>query len=482
MPRLPRLLTAALAGALTAAGLVAVAPSPAQAATSCTWTPFRSSPAAKRWYRIPSVVRTGSGALVAFAERRDRVLGDDGDFDVVTARSTDGGCTWSGARAIGDDGPNRVSNPVPVVDAATGRVLVLSVVTPRAGGRAAHKGLHVQTSRDDGRTFSALGAPVRPSGTYRGGLTGPGHAVQLTRSHVGRIVVPLGYRTSAGRYGAYGIYSDDHGATWRTGYDQQDTTGRARFMEGTVAEQSDGSLFISYRLQGDGAAAGTARQHALSTDGGQTLRRRFTRSSLPIVTVQGSALALPSGQLLFSAPADRTPTLRRDMTVFSSSTRGSTWNRGYQVELESTPGSYSDLVLLDARTVGILYETGTSTWKERIRFRRLAIAQLTKPTKVPSTTRVSRSTRPTRATSRARVKVTVTVRGIHSPPGRVTVTAKRGSVTRTTSVRLTYSNRGLRVLTLPRLQAGSWRLSVRYGGTGRIAASTRAAGTLKVVR
>nr|WP_284288936.1 sialidase family protein [Angustibacter aerolatus] len=178
MPRLPRLLTAALAGALTAAGLVAVAPSPAQAATSCTWTPFRSSPAAKRWYRIPSVVRTGSGALVAFAERRDRVLGDDGDFDVVTARSTDGGCTWSGARAIGDDGPNRVSNPVPVVDAATGRVLVLSVVTPRAGGRAAHKGLHVQTSRDDGRTFSALGAPVRPSGTYRGGLTGPGHAVQ----------------------------------------------------------------------------------------------------------------------------------------------------------------------------------------------------------------------------------------------------------------------------------------------------------------
>ncbi|GMA87048.1 hypothetical protein GCM10025868_22980 [Angustibacter aerolatus] len=146
-------------------------------------------------------------------------------------------------------------------------------------------------------------------------------------------------------------------------------------MEGTVAEQSDGSLFIAYRLQGDGAAAGTARQHALSTDGGQTLRRRFTRSSLPIVTVQGSALALPSGQLLFSAPADRTPTLRRDMTVFSSSTRGSTWNRGYQVELESTPGSYSDLVLLDARTVGILYETGTSTWKERIRFRRLAIAQ-----------------------------------------------------------------------------------------------------------
>nr|WP_284288935.1 hypothetical protein [Angustibacter aerolatus] len=53
------------------------------------------------------------------------------------------------------------------------------------------------------------------------------------------------------------------------------------------------------------------------------------------------------------------------------------------------------------------------------------------------------------------MKVTVTVRGIHSPPGRVTVTAKRGSVTRTTSVRLTYSNRGLRVLTLPRLQAGS---------------------------
>jgi sialidase-1 len=482
------LLAAGAAVAVAASGLVTVAPAPPAAATigsRCSSTPFRADPGRRVWYRIPAVVRTKAGTLVAFAERRDRMDGDLGNFEIVRARSTDGGCHWSPPAVIGNDAANRVSNPAPLVDTTTGRVLVFSVVTPRPGSGGRGKGLYLQSSNDDGRTFSPLLArPVRPAGAYKGGLTGPGHGIQLSVTHRGRLLVPLGYKTPAGRYGAYGIYSDDHGATWRTGYDQQDATGQVPFIEGTAAELPSGEVFLSYRVRKDGAPAGTVRQVALSRDGGRTLAAPFRRSSLPVVSVQGSALALKgtyAGQLLFSSPADRTATLRRRMSIFVSTTKGATWGRRYEVELEDTPGSYSDLVQLGPSTVGILYETGLVKWKERIAFESIPVPSLTDPPRVAASLWYERSANPTRSSANARVTVRVGVGGIGSPPGRVTLTATGNGTTRSAAVDLTYSNRGLRVLTLPRLRPGAYRLTLTYSGTNRIRPVSRAAGTLTVV-
>jgi sialidase-1 len=324
---------------------------------------------------------------------------------------------------------------------------------------------------------------VRPSGAYKGGLTGPGHGIQLRVGHPGRLLLPMGYKTAAGRYGAYGIYSDDHGATWRTGFDQLDTTG-VQFIEGTVAELPSGDLFVSYRDRRDGLRAGTARQAAVSTDGGTSLSAPFRRSTLPVVSVQGSALALTgthAGKLLFSSPSVTDPRLRRRMTIFVSATAGATWGRRYQVELEDTPGSYSDLVQVGASTVGVLYETGTVTWKERIAFESIPIPSLMAPPPVASSLSYERSSHPTKASAQARVTVRVAVAGIGSPPGRVTLGYAGNGVTRSTAVDLTYSNRGLRVLTLPRLRPGAYRLTLTYSGTGRIRPASRAAGTLTVI-
>jgi sialidase-1 len=359
------------------AGLLLTAPSLAQAAgNGCSSTPFRASPKHHTWFRIPAIVKTKSGALLAFAERRDRELGDLGNFDIVYARSTDGGCTWSRYRVLGNDGQNRVSNPVPIVDQFTGKILLFSVVTPRS--KSGHgKGLYMQTSSNEGLSFSSLLArPVRPLGHYKGGLTGPGHAIQLSVTHKGRLIVPLGYKTSKGLYGAYAIYSDDHGATWHTGFDQQDTSGKNDLMEGTIAELPNGKLFISFRLKHDLAKAGTARVYAYSSDGGESLDASFRRLPLRIVSVQGSALGLKGShhnQLLFSAPSDTRRNLRRDMSIFVSTSGGRSWSKGYQIELESRPGSYSDLVQLSDKSVGVLYETGKVKWKERIAFQRVTI-------------------------------------------------------------------------------------------------------------
>ena len=360
----------------TFTGLVVLSPSAQAVSRGCSSTPFRASPKNHTWFRVPAVVKTKSGALLAFAERRDRELGDLGNFDIVYTRSTDGGCSWSHYRVIGNDGRNRVSNPVPIVDQATGRILLFSVVTPRSSSGQG-KGLYLQASSNDGLSFSPLLAnPVRPLGHYKGGLTGPGHAIQLSVTHQGRIIVPLGYKTSRGLYGAYGIYSDDHGSSWRTGFDQQDTSGKYDLMEGTIAELPSGKLFISFRLKQDLARAGTARQYAISSDGGESLDARFRRLPLTIVSVQGSALGLNGShhkQLLFSAPSDTRRNLRRDMAIFVSTTGGRSWSKGYRVESASNPASYSDLVQLNDRSVGVIYETGRLKWKERIAFQRITI-------------------------------------------------------------------------------------------------------------
>jgi sialidase-1 len=480
-----RLISAALVASIVLSGVLLTAPAASAAGRRCSSTPFRSSPAAHRWFRIPGIVKTRNSTLVAFAERRDRELGDLGDFDVVTARSTDRGCHWSAYRVIGNDGSSRVSNPVPMIDATTGNILVFSVVTPRSTS-ARGKGLYLQTSSDDGRTFSALlNHPVRPLGHYKGGLTGPGHGIQLTVTHPGRLILPLGYRTTSGFYGAYGIYSDDHGSTWRTGFDQQDTSGKNDFMEGTIAELPTGKLFISYRLKHDLAKAGTARQYAISSDGGASLSQHFTRLPLNIVSVQGSALAPVGphrGQLLFSAPADTTRNLRRDMSVFVSTTGGRSWGRHYQVELESTPGSYSDLVQLDTKTVGILYETGKKKWKERIAFESLAIPALTQTALAPARMTFHRPATPIKDTTRATVRVRVTVRGIKHPPGRVTLAYAGSGRSGSASARLTYSTRGVRSITLPRLHRGKYRLVLHYSGYARIRKLTQHAGILRVIK
>jgi sialidase-1 len=482
----------AVAGTLVVSALATAAPAaaadanPVRSSAVCSSTPFRSQPGRKLWYRIPSVVRTTKGTLVAFAEARDNNDASDmGNYDIAMARSTDGGCSWSRPRVIASDAANRVSNPSSLVDRETGNILLFSSVTVRPNSGGQGKGLYLQTSKDDGKTFSPLLAqPVKPDGV-KSGLPGPGHGIQLTRTHKGRLIFPIAYRTKEGLYGGYGIYSDDNGRTWHNGYHQLDRTGHRDWIEGTIAELANGNLFISYRVKKDLAPAGTARQWAVSKDGGASLSGQgFSRSSLPVVSVQGSSL-VPSGKygnlLLFSSPADRTRNLRRDMSVFVSANGGKSWRSSYQIELQSTPGAYSDLVQLGS-TVGVLYETGLETWKERIAFETMPIAEVVNPTKVRSNVSVYRSSQPVRASQSAKAQVNVRVSGTQRPPGRVTLTATaKSGAKKSASIDFTYSNRGSRWVTLPKLPRGTYKLTLTYSGTERIKGLKVSAGRLKVV-
>ena len=75
-------------------------------------------------YRIPSLIVTKKGTLLAFCE--GRTAGDTGDIDTLVRRSEDGGTTWSKYQVIWSDGTNTFGNPCPVVDQSTGRIYLLS--------------------------------------------------------------------------------------------------------------------------------------------------------------------------------------------------------------------------------------------------------------------------------------------------------------------------------------------------------------------
>ena len=76
-------------------------------------------------YRIPSVVATPRGTLLAFCEGRRNSASDTGDIDLLLRRSDDGGRTWSEPQVVWDDGENTCGNPCAVVDRDTGTVWLL---------------------------------------------------------------------------------------------------------------------------------------------------------------------------------------------------------------------------------------------------------------------------------------------------------------------------------------------------------------------
>jgi sialidase-1 len=62
------------------------------------------------------------------------------------------------------------------------------------------------------------------------------------------------------------------------------------------------------------------------------------------------------------------------MTIRSSKDRGATWQSA--LALSGLPAGYSDLIQIDANTLGVLYETGNFGPYETITFRRIALRDL----------------------------------------------------------------------------------------------------------
>lgn len=352
-----------------------------------TSTPFISG-AGYDTYRIPTLIRTQAGTLIAIVEGRADSA-DSGNIDLVCRRSTDSGDTWTTQTVAVAHGGQTASNPVLVQDPASGDVLLLSLYGRAVdtselirAGEAGPRRVYVQRSSDDGATWSAtqeITASVRPS-WMRGYGTGPGAGVTLTTGpHAGRLVVPCWHSrvptgtdvgTEAKYYGVHGIISDDGGHTWTLGYTSSTPDGYLNENETAACQLPDGRLYVSCRDQ-DGTAPGT-RGDGYSQDGGQTLSGPvLPQATLTMPTVHGSVITLPDGRLLHSGPTH--PTERAAMALWTSDDEGVTWQVRHRVS--GLPAGYSALALL-GDDVGLLYETGNGGPYERLDFIRIPLSAL----------------------------------------------------------------------------------------------------------
>ena len=74
---------------------------------------FKSGESGYNTFRIPSIITTNKGTVLAFAEGRKNSSSDSGDIDIVLKRSKDNGKTWGEIIVVRDDGLNVCGNPSP---------------------------------------------------------------------------------------------------------------------------------------------------------------------------------------------------------------------------------------------------------------------------------------------------------------------------------------------------------------------------------
>lgn len=333
-------------------------------------------------FRIPAIVTTKSGDLLAFAEGRKAGVGDAGDIDLVLRRSKDQGKTWSPLQVIWNDTNHTCGNPCPVVDRETGAIWLLTTWN-RGEDHESHiiaqtskdtRRVFVIGSTDDGRTWTQpreLTAAVKQT-NWTWYATGPGAGIQMEQGlHKGRLVIPCDHiETGTKAYYSHVIYSDDRGQTWKLG----GSSPKDQVNECEVMELSGGRLLLNMRNYD---RTQRTRQSALSRDGGLTWTDQSHVADLiePICQASIRRLVSPTvggrDLLLFSNPAS---TRRERMTVKLSSDEGQTWPKARV--LHAGPAAYSCLVVLPNQTIGCLYEAGDKNPYQTITFARFPLAWL----------------------------------------------------------------------------------------------------------
>jgi sialidase-1 len=329
-------------------------------------------------YRIPGVVTTPSGTLLAYCEARRNTKADWGEIEVHLRRSTDQGKTWSdsvqiahhGERIEGNprkpkDGEREqtVNNPVAIVDRVTGNIEFLYCIN--------YARCFSMRSRDDGQNWSSpreitpTFEAFRKQYPWQVIATGPGHGIQLKS---GRLVVPIWL--AYGKVGDHApsacgtIYSDDHGETWVAGeIAVPNTPPYGNPNESVVAELSDGRVMLMARS----VSAANRKIVTLSPNGAHGWSTPIFQKELWEPICMAGLVSLPTrpGYMVFSnphrlafdsngkeVPAGRGK--RENLSIKLSTDHGQSWPTNKT--LEAGLSAYSDLAVLGDGSIVCLYE------------------------------------------------------------------------------------------------------------------------------
>ena len=335
--------------------------------------------------RIPALVMTNKGTLLAFCEARVGTASDWADIDMIMRRSTDQGKTWEPHIIIAArEGGKPTSNPTPIVDTDG----IIHLLYQRDYARA-----YYMQSKDDGKTWSkavdityAFDA-FRPEYDWKVLAPGPGHAIQLKN---GRLLVPVWLsdpdklvpRRSHGPSCVATIYSDDLGKTWSRGDIVANNSPELKSPNETTAVQlDDGRIMLMMR------SPSQVRRKAISysPDGIGSWSKPVFDDELFEPVCMASIIKVPpenkSGKsmLVFSNPDSRNIPKhpRKNLTIKLSFDDGENWP--VQKVLYEGPSGYSDLAV-GKNAIYCLYETNRESegWNYTIVLKRFTLDWLMK--------------------------------------------------------------------------------------------------------
>jgi hypothetical protein len=329
-------------------------------------------------YRIPGLVVTRRGTLLAYCEARKSTRGDWGTIDILMRRSTDGGKSWGPPRKVAYPPDDVRKNPVALAQglARPGEVTLNNpVAIADRNTRAVHflycaeyARCFYRRSDDDGETFAE---PVeitpafeqfRPGYPWKVLATGPGHGIQLSG---GRLLVPVWLSTGTGGHAhrpsaVSVIYSDDHGTSWERGDIVAAHPDPANPSETAAVELADGRVMLNIRHESEPRLRGVT----ISQDGATGWAKMRYDPALPEPVCFGSLVRLPrrhegdKDRILFVNPHNPAGRERRNLTVKLSEDDGRTWPVSMVIE----PGNsgYADLAVGADGTISCLYERGSA--------------------------------------------------------------------------------------------------------------------------
>jgi sialidase-1 len=380
----------ALWKSMKAAALLLVSAFPVIAAGPEFTDVFTSGKEGYASIRIPAVIATKAGSVLAFAEGRQKAT-DQAQNDIIMKRSSDGGKTWSALKVLHDDGEHSLNNPTVVQEQQGGRIFLWYQRIPshlkEKDARIA-TGLEgpdiyrnfILTSDDDGVTWAAPLDVTKTTKRPERATTiasGPGIGIQLTRGpHKGRLIIPF----NEGPYHLwqdYAVFSDDAGKTWTFGDDVPgalvpDGKGgrRSQINEVQMVELHDGGVFLDSRQ----FAGAKVRKSSISKDGGKTWSPVREVPELTDPSGMGSILRYSfgidltprviEGTLFHSGPDSPK---RENGTLWVSYDDGRTWP--YKRALYPGPFAYSVLTKLPGDMIGCLFEADNYA---RIAFARIS--------------------------------------------------------------------------------------------------------------
>lgn len=353
-------------------------------------------------YRIPGIVVTKKGTVLAYCEARRTGKSDWDTIDIMLKRSTDGGKTWDAMRKIADVPGPKTKNPVALAQklANTNDVTYnnATAITDKDG--TVHflfcleycRAFYMQ-SKDEGLTWTV---PVeitsafdkfRPEYDWKVIATGPAHGIQLKK---GRLVVPIWMSTGTGGHAhrpsaVSVVYSDDHGKTWHRGDMVVKDPELKNPSETIVVELADGSTMLNIRSE----SKEHRRAISISKDGATGWSKlKFDDALLePICMASILRISEPKNggknRILFANPNNLTrkdgkekPEMSRDrinVSVKLSYDEGKTWP--VTKLLEDGFSGYSDMAMTPDGTILCFYERGSTDGKNIYKTGLLTVAR-----------------------------------------------------------------------------------------------------------